>query len=931
MSSWVDSRSWTQPEAISANRLPMTTFLRDAADVRSLDGEWSFTLLDRPGGSARMTTTVEVPGCWTMQDVGDPPRYTNIQMPFPGAPPHVPEENPTGVYRRRVDVPAEWAGRRIVLHVGGAETVLYVEVDDTFVGMGTDSRLPHEFDLTGLVTPGAPCALTLTVVRWGAATYLEDQDHWHHAGLHRSVLLSSTPLVHIADVHAVADWDPANGDGHLAVNVLTGETPGRDLRARVTLDGAVVGEADARWEHPTNWVVNMARFEGRGARITATVPAVEPWSAEQPRLHDLAVALVDADDAVVDHVALRIGFRRVEVRGHELLVNGRAVLVKGVNRHDHDMRRGKAVTRESIRADVELMKAHHLNAVRTAHYPNDPYLYEVCDELGMYVVGEANIESHAHLRSLTKDRRWHAAMLQRVARMAERDKNHPSIILWSLGNESGWSPAHDAAAAWLRAFDPTRPVQYESGYFERTLQGVDPPAAWHEPRRETDIVPPMYPPVDDLVRWAAGVDVGGPSAERQPPQRPLIMCEYCHAMGNSCGGLDEYWDAIRTRPGLQGGFIWDWADQALVQRLADGRERLAYGGDFGDEPNDGAFCMNGLVATDRTPHPALLEAAAVLQPVRFAWLGDGRVRVTNEHAFTDLAALGELSWAVTVDGDELAGGSVGAVRLAPGESTELVIALPTLALTGWQIAHLTLRLGDTATWQVELVRSSTRTAHDGPPASLATRLSLWRAPIDNEVFIRPSHAERWERLGLRTAHERIELRTAHDGDLVTHEVTVPPDWDDIPRVGVRLSLPPEVVAVEWSGCGPHEAYRDRRASARFGRWRTAVDDWPVPYVHPQASGNRVGVRSLRFVDAAGAVVLAVEELDDLDVTVSRWTDEELADAAHLEDLPARDHAFVWLDVRHRGVGSGAVGPDVAPAHRVGAGTYRWSYRLVAGG
>ncbi|MFT3855273.1 MAG: glycoside hydrolase family 2 TIM barrel-domain containing protein [Ilumatobacteraceae bacterium] len=922
---WVEERSWTRPEATAVNRLPMTTFLRDrdrdhdADDVVSLDGPWAFTLLDRPGGTVRAEATLGVPGCWTMQGVGDPPHYTNIQMPFPGPPPRIPEANPTGAYRRTVTVPAAWAGRRIVLHVGGAETVLYVEIDGAFAGMGTDSRLPHEFDVTPFVTPGGECELALTVVRWGAATYLEDQDHWHHAGLHRSVLLYATPAVHVADVHAGADWDPATGDGRLTVRVAAGETAGANVTARIALDGTVVGEAPVRWEHPTNWVVNAVAFTGHEATIAVDVPGVEPWSAEHPRLHDVKVELVDGDGHVLDAVALRVGFRRVEVRGHELLINGRAALIKGVNRHDHDPRRGKAVTRESIRHDIELMKAHHLNAVRTSHYPNDPYLYEVCDELGMYVVDEANVESHSHLRSLTKQPEWLAAIVERVARMARRDKNHPSIVVWSLGNESGWSPAHDAAAAWLRAFDPSRPVQYESGYYERTLQGVAAPVAWHEPRRETDIVAPMYPPVADLVTWAT----------MAPPERPLIMCECCHAMGNSCGGLDDYWAAIRTHAGIQGGFVWDWADQALVQATGDLGERLAYGGDFGDEPNDGAFCMNGLVATDRTPHPSLLEAKAVLQPVRFAWLGDGRMRITNEHDFTDLADAGPLDWSVTVDGEQIATGSLGPMAAAPGESVVVTIVLPTLALTGWQIAHLDVRIG-TCDGQVELARSSVRSAPSGAASSGATAgidtvLSMWRAPIDNDVFIRPSHADRWERLGLR--HADLPLRTEVDGDLVTHEVRVPEEWDDLPRVGVRLALPADVVAVEWLGRGPHECYSDRQASARFGRWRTAIDDWPVSYVHPQASGNRIGVRSLRFLDAAGDTVLVVDELDDLDVTVSRWTDDELADATHLEELPARDHAFAWLDAAHRGVGSGAVGPDVAPAHRVRAGTYRWSYRL----
>lgn len=914
----IPTKSWTRPDAVSLNRLPMTTFLRDDADGLSLDGEWSFTLLDRPDGSVRTDTVVEVPGCWTMQGVGDGPQYTNIQMPFPGPPPRVPTENPTGVYRREIEVPAAWAGRRIILHVGGAESVLYVEVGGEFVGMGTDSRLPQEFDLTPFLSPGRTSQLTLTVVRWSAATYLEDQDHWYHAGLHRSVLLYSTPAVHLLDVHADADWDPASGHGRLTVRAHTGEAPSPGARVRVSLDGRVVGEVDARWENERDVLLNAYAFSERGGRLDVAVPGAEPWSAERPRLYDLVVELVDRHGRVLDRVALPVGFRRAEVVGHELLVNGRAVLIKGVNRHDHDPRRGKAVTREGIRSDIELMKAHHLNAVRTSHYPNDPYLYEVCDELGMYVIDEANVESHAYLRWLTKEPAWGPAVLERVTRMALRDKNHPSIIMWSLGNESGGAPIFDAAAAWLRAYDPTRPVHYENGYLDEAVStGARAPQAWRSARRDTDVVPPMYPSVEELEEWATA----------GPPNRPLIMCEYQHAMNNSCGDLDRYWDLIESRSGLQGGFVWDWMDQALEQRLDDGTVRLAYGGDFGDEPNDGVFCLNGLVAADRTPHPSLLEARAVLQPVGFEHLGGGTVRMTNKHEVTDLAEIGDVGWSVTIDGDEVATGTFGRVAPAAGAAAEVAIPLPHLQLEGWQIAHLTLDIGPTIRWQTELARSDRRRPTGRPSGTLPTRLSLWRAPIDNETF-GPQHAARWDALGLATARDHIELRTEVDGELVTHEVTVPAEWDDIPRVGVRLELPPEVSTVEWVGRGPHECYTDRRTSALVGRWTTRVDEWPVRYVHPQANGNRTEVRQLRFLDAAGRTVISVEELADLDVTVSRWTDEELAAAGHLEELPDRDHAYVWIDAAHRGVGSGAVGPDVSAPHRVSPGTYRWSYRLL---
>jgi beta-galactosidase len=601
------------------------------------------------------------------------------------------------------------------------------------------------------------------------------------------------------------------------------------------------------------------------------------------------------------------------------------------------------------------MKQHNLNAIRTSHYPNDAYLYEVCDRLGMYVVDEANIETHAYLRSLAKDPTWAPAILERIVRMAERDKNHPAIIMWSLGNESGVSPVHHAAAAWLRSWDGTRPIHYESGITEDALaarlggQVPDVAEIFSRPRPESDVIAPMYAPVEAIVDWAT----------RAVPDRPLILCEYCHAMGNSCGGLDVYWEAIRAHRGLQGGFVWDWADQALMQGLPDGRERLAFGGDFGDEPNDGVFCMNGLVAADRTPHPSLFELAKVLQSVRISPVDATRgiVRLSNEHAFVDLSWL-EALWQVDVDGRPEAGGRIGVLGLEAGESTTLQVPMPRLepALERGARRHLTVTFrtradlpwaaaGHVVAW--EQMQAGAAAGRSRAPEAVRRRprrdlsdlepqLALWRAPVDNETFGPRSgtetHAERWERLGLRSPTTVATLETeTTDADgalLVTHRVVVPDALVDIPRVGVRLRLGPGVRTIEWLGVGPHECYSDRRASGRFGRFTTVVDDWPVRYVHPQASGNRVGVRWVRCFNASGEAVLTIDELDDLEITVARHTDEELAGASHLEDLLRRDDCYIWIDRRHRGVGSGAVGPDTAPEHRLGAGTYCWTYRLT---
>ncbi|HEX7167782.1 MAG TPA: glycoside hydrolase family 2 TIM barrel-domain containing protein [Acidimicrobiales bacterium] len=977
-------RSWERPEAVSFGRLPMrATLRRDERWCIDLAGAWAFRLVARPdavtaadlSGPTEGWATVEVPGNWTMQGF-DRPHYTNVQMPFGGPPPRVPVDNPTGVHRTRFTVPESWAGRRVVLHVGGAETVLYVHLDGKPVGMGKDSRLPHELDVTDLVRAGETHELALTVVRWSDATYLEDQDHWHQAGLHRDVFLYAVPQMHVADVRAVADYDPEAGAGLLRVQVGV-DAPGyleRGWKVQVfapgLLDAPLV--AGVYGEHRDKVGVNVGLVEGRGATVQATIERVRPWSAEDPVLHDLRVVLIDEHGEACDEVGLRVGFRRVEVRGHELLVNGRPVLVKGVNRHEHDDRRGKAVTLDSMLQDVLLMKRHNMNAVRTSHYPNHPAFYDLCDEYGLYVVDEANIESHAYLRSLTKDARWGQAILERVTRMAARDVNHPSVIVWSLGNEAGWSPTHDAAAAWLRAWDGTRPVQYESALTERAYEAfgadgeVSHPDIWREPRADTDVVAPMYPSIADLVAWGSGGDA-------VPPSRPLIMCEYAHAMGNSGGSLADYWDAIEAHAGLQGGFVWDWVDQGIAIDTGDGTTYWGYGGDFGDEPNDGPFCLNGLVFPDRTPHPALAELKKVLQPVAVEAVdvATGRVRVTAKTDFVDLSWL-RPAWEITVDGRIVADGTLDPLTVGPGESVEVTIPVPAdlPPLAAGEQRHLTVRFltahdlpwvpaGHEVAWDQFLVASA-------PPLPLVLggrarpwaglvhperfvgvfagepEVRLWRAPTDNDTYATPSPAARWEQWGLRELVRDDVTFTTRTADLdadagddeadaggvwVEHTVVVPAELDDVARVGVRLVLGPGFEETEWFGRGPHENYRDRCASAAMGRWSATVDDWPVLYAHPQGTGNRTGVRWLRLWRAADGVEVVFDRLGPggIDVTVSHLTDEDIHDAAHTVDLRPRPETYVWLDAAHRGVGTGAVGPDTLPRYRVGPGTYTWSY------
>jgi beta-galactosidase len=663
-----------------------------------LDGEWRFVLRDRPEdvtaddltGATDGWLALAVPGQWTTHpDVDDWPQYTNVRMPFVAEPPDVPDDNPTGVHRRTLRLPDGWAGRRTVLHVGGAESCLYVFCNGEPVGMGKDSRLPQEFDLTPHLRDGDN-DLALVVVRWSDGSWLEDQDHWWHAGIHREVFVCSTAPAHLADVAVRGDLDEDLATGHLVADIRVDGVGERGWRIEATVldpDGRALVTQPLSAEVPvfdrsSPAAEELAAYLHRDRiRLTEDLGDVAPWSSEDPVLHTVVVSLLDPDGTVVEATSVRIGFRRVEVVDRELLLNGYPVLIHGVNRHDHDPDTGKVVSEESMWADAVLMKQHNVNAVRTAHYPNDPRFLDICDELGLWVIDEANLETHARLGSLSHDPRWSAAILDRITRTVLRDRNHPSIFAFSLGNESGDGAIFDAAAAWIRRTDPSRVVHYEGVCFRAFLRTDDP----GDPGPATDLVCPMYPSIEAIRSWAE-------RTADTDEHRPLIMCEFSHAMGNSNGSLADYWAVIETTDGLQGGFIWDWVDQGVRAVADDGQEFWGYGGHFGDEPNDGTFCCNGLVWPDRTPKPALREYAYLTAPVRFraSDLKRGRIVVVNMQDWRDVSWLGG-EWDVRVDGAVVGTGTFELPELPGGFEATVEIDLPTVDVPAGAEAHLDLR------------------------------------------------------------------------------------------------------------------------------------------------------------------------------------------------------------------------------------------------
>ncbi|CAB4362861.1 MAG: DUF4981 domain-containing protein [Actinobacteria bacterium] len=959
-----DVAPWADPEVVSLHRLPMHVPL-PAGPGRErllLNGQWHFRLYDHPDAVPARALTVScdtwqrvtVPGNWTMQGVGDHPHYTNIVMPFPGPPPRLPERNPTGVYRRSLHIPHGWTDRQVVLHIGGAESVHAVWVNGEFVGYGTDSCLASEYDLTGVVQPGHN-ELAIVVLRYSAHSYVEDQDQWWMAGLHREVFVEARTAAHVADVNCAADLLP-DGSGHLQVAVAVGGTdtivPGH--RVRVTLvspEGRRIGRPDVQLvPYEFN---RMYLFEGHVTQHRFEVPAVRPWSAESPTRYRVDVELIGPDQrpahSPLDATHQHTGFRHVEIRGRDLLVNGQRVWIFGVNRHDHHPDRGKAVTADDMRTDLVAMRRHNITAVRTSHYPNDPVFYDLCDELGMYVVDEANIESHAYNTSLCHDPRWRSTWLARGSRMVQRDRNHPSVIMWSLGNESGYGAHHDALAGWIRRADPSRLLHYEGAIFH---------ASWIDGGLSaTDVVCPMYASLEAIRRYG----------ESGLGTRPLILCEYSHAMGNSNGSLADYWSTIATTPGLQGGFLWEWKDHGLRQTLPDGTVRLAHGGQFGDTPNDGNFVADGLVDSDGFPHPAMREVAWVYRPVTVSPGRRGTVRVHNRQSFTELDWL-QARWELEVDGEIVASGPLSVPAVAP--HTTVDVPLPCAVPAGDGEVHLTVcwltrhdlrwaPKGHLVGWdQVEL-RAAPRRAMQPPLVGAAQgverllgtppALTLWRAPVDNDGFkLMPELAERikvgglallrWQQQGLDrlSADELVgHTRTIHEthhGIVFDHTVVVPEELADLPRIGVQFTLPGRFGYLSWFGRGPHENYPDRNASAVLGVWEGAPDD--PPYLVPQEFGLRTDCRWFEFIDPRSGDVLRMDVLQPtsrharvLHCSATHFTAEDLYTAAHEADLVPRRPLVVHLDVAHRGLGTASCGPDVLPQYRIAPGTYRFAYRL----
>ena len=697
------ANDWENPSVIGINKEPPHATLIPYAGEESalkgvaalspwfkpLNGRWKFNWVekpaDRPAGFYRPEfdvsgwDEVDVPGNWQLQGY-DMPYYLDVPYAFENNPPFIQDHyNPVGSYRMEFTRPPGWDGRQVFIHFAGVESAFYLWINGEKVGYSQGSRTPAEFNITPYLRGGSNI-LAAEVYRWSDGSYLECQDFWRLSGVFRDVYLYSTPPVHIRDFEVRTELDGNYRDATMKVTARVRNYGGVVMEnprvEAVLLDASGVEVVGAGvLSGSTVWLAPGAESV---MSMKAVVADPLKWSAEKPNLYTLLLMLKDSGGEVLEVERCDVGFREVEIKGGQLLVNGRAVLLKGVNRHEHDPDTGHYVSRESMIRDIELMKRFNINTVRTCHYPDAPEWYELCNRYGLYLIDEANIESHGMGykpdETFANKPEWKEAHLDRIRRMVERDKNHPSVIIWSMGNEAGDGTNFEEGSDWIHQRDPSRPVHYERA----------------KELPHTDIVCPMYWDVDRIVDYA-----------QRATDRPLILCEYAHAMGNAVGNLREYWDAIEKYEHLQGGSIWDWVDQGIRAKADDGSEYWAYGGDFGDEPTSRDFCLNGLVRPDRGVTAKIQEVKKVYQNIKIEAedLRGGRFRVKNYFFFTNLSEF-DAYWTLTEDGREIYVNEIAPVNAAPEQTAEITIPYPSMLVVPGAEYHLKIsfRLREDTIW-----------------------------------------------------------------------------------------------------------------------------------------------------------------------------------------------------------------------------------------
>ncbi len=912
--------------------------IKASSFYQSLNGKWTFNWVEKPAErpvdfhqtdyDATHWDAIEVPAHWELNGYGYP-IYVNDRYPFKKNPPFIPHEfNPVGSYLKTFEIPSNWEEQEVFIQFGAVKSASYYWLNGEFLGYNQDSKTPIEFNLTKFLKKGKN-TIAVAVYRWSDGAYLECQDFWRMSGMTRDVFLWAAPKTYIRDYFVQADLTENYQDGLFSVAVELNDHLSNGVLACQLL--STTGEVTIYEE--------VIVLDGTTSTIPFQQKIKQPkkWTAETPNLYQLVLTLKDSKGNTTSVTGCKVGFRKIEIKNAQLLVNGQPIMIKGVNRHEHDEIKGQIVDEASMVLDIQLMKQYNFNAVRCSHYPNDARWYELCDEYGLYVVDEANIEAHGMGKvtfdydntidfisdgmdgdNLAKDPVWKAAHLDRTQRMLERTKNHPSIIIWSLGNEAGNGVNLEACYQWVKERDPTRLVQYEQALEE-----------WN-----TDIICPMYPSPKHLAGYA-----------QKNPDRPLIMCEYAHAMGNSVGNFVEYWEVILKYPVLQGGFIWDWHDQGLIKHTGEGEKYWAFGGDFGpaDVPSDANFCLNGLLFPDRTPHPHLWEVKKVQQNIGFKAIdiNKGKIEIFNHFDFINLDNY-RVEWEIWCSSGTVQKGIIEKLDIAAQSSKVFMLDYDAfqkqankkyyLNLKAFTIENSPLISTDyeVATEQfafpfqeqVKVLSSAPlKTAkklaykataekiqlkHPQLVATISKKTGLlsslkyegrellesppipnfWRAPVDNDFgWNMPDKTKVWRHAGANRilqsvnlvtrlptsitvstsfelpdvqSHFKLDYILSIDGTLLINAQLLPPfehDLPEIPRVGLHLYLNRELKNINWVGRGSFENYPDRKEAAHIGRYDSTVREMYEPYISPQENGNRTAVEKVAFYDKTGAGVL----------------------------------------------------------------------------
>ncbi len=881
----------------------------------SLNGMWKFKWVSnpsqRPAGFylKRYNTAkwdkIEVPSDWQMKGY-DYPIYVNIRYPWNEPYPQVPMNyNPVGSYRRTFNIPREWKNREIMLHFGGVNSAFYVWINGHYVGYSEDSKTPAEFNITRLVRPGKNL-IAVQVFRWCDASYLEDQDFFRLSGIERDVFVYAVPKIHVRDFFIKASLDSAykNGVYHINYSVVNYDTANS-----LTCETEIVLVDSTKRDVLTSGrqKISLAPGEEKSFDFSSVIDNPLKWTAETPNLYTTLIKVFSPDNQLLEVLSAQTGFRSVEIKDGLLLLNGRKITLKGVNRHEHDPLTGHVISEESMINDIRLMKKLNINAVRTCHYPDHPLWYKLCNKYGLYLIDEANIESHGmgydSSTTLATKPEWLNAHIDRTRRMVERDKNHPSVIIWSLGNEAGNGANFRATYSWIKNRDNTRPVQYERAELDAN----------------TDIFCPMYAGIDFIEKYA-----------QQPQTRPLIMCEYMHAMGNSEGNFKDYWDVIDKYDQLQGGFIWDWVDQGIQCKTGEGKIYYCYGGDFGPDtvPSDRNFCCNGLVQPDRRLNPHAYEVQKVYQFIKTfpIDLNKGLLKIVNHYDFLDLSVF-MLNWELTADGKSVAHGFTDLPPVNPGNTYIIQLDLPAIErLQGTEYflnisyclreSFSLLGKGQELAWEQFVmpgfIKPPAVNVNEMPDLNVSEdneiitvtagdikyKLSkksgllismqqnnfeyivkppepdFWRIPTDNDFGNgMPQRCAVWKNAGKnrtlksistkRISSANVNVRSEFllsdvkafysieymfygSGDLIISNTFVPTDksFAEIPRMGMQMRLPESFNYITWFGRGPFENYEDRKYAAHVGLYSSTVDSLNYEYIRPQETGYRTDIRWL---------------------------------------------------------------------------------------